>query len=95
MRTKHSRIHFWPGELEPDTQKPPLELVGQPWARGKPTDEECKLFANDQEGCSKMLGDTHRIGGKAVFEVIPYRIHSRLNRGFKEPSDLCAVCANG
>ena len=72
-------------------QEPLFELFGQPRACGKATDEKCELLTINQEQCSRIPEYTDRVGGKALPEVIPDRVHSRLNRGFEERRNLFAI----
>jgi len=88
----NSRIRVWLAKLQPDTQKPFLELFGQPRARGEATDEECGLPPGCQEQDLTSFKYANRIGSKASVEVILDGVHGGLDRGFEEPGDLCAVC---
>ena len=83
-----------PAKLESKIQKPLFELFGQPWTRGKTANEKCELSVMNQELWSGMPEYTDRVGGKALPEVIPDGVHGRLDRGFEEPRNLCAVCEN-
>jgi len=82
----------WLANLQPETQKPILELFGQPRARSKPTNEERELSLGDQEHSLRGSGHTNRIGRKVLTEFIPNTVHSGLDRGFGEPRNLRAVC---
>ena len=79
-------------KLKPKIRKPFLELFGQPRACGKAANEKRELFGINHEQCSRMTEYTDRIGRKASLEVISDRIYGRINRGFEEPRNLCAVC---
>jgi hypothetical protein len=51
-----SRLCVWLANLQPDVQKSFLKLFGQPRACGKPTDEERKLFP-DENGQTQKAQD--------------------------------------
>ena len=87
----HSRVLVWLTELETEIGKPLLKLLGQPRARGKASNKEYVLPMFNQERCSKIPEYTDRICGKASPEVISDGVHGRLNRGFEELRNLCAV----
>ena len=87
----HSRVRVRLGKPKTKVQKPLLELFGQPRTCGKATNEKCELLVINQERCSRIPGYTDRVDGKVLLEVIPDRIHGRLNRGFEERRNLCAA----
>ena len=49
MRTGHSRMCVGLANLQPETQKLFVELVGQPRTRSEATNEERKLLPDHQE----------------------------------------------
>ena len=79
---------------ESKIQQPLLELFGQPCTVGKAANEECELIVINQEPCSRISEHTDRVGGKALLEIIPDRVHGRLDRRFEEPRNLCPVWEN-
>ena len=81
-------------KLESKIRKPLLELFGKPRTCGKAADEKCELLMINQRQRSNVSGYTDRVGGKASSEVISDGVRGRLNRGFEERGDLCAVCEN-
>ena len=85
-------MYVWLADLQPHTQEPSLELFGQPRARGEATNEEYELFPGDQNQSLMRSRGTNRTGGNTPTEVIPDGVHGRLDGGFKEPRNLCAVC---
>ena len=66
-------------KLKSKIHESPLELFGQPRARGKAANEECELFVINRVWCSRISEYTDRFGGKASPEVISDRVHGRLN----------------
>ena len=83
----------WLANLQPETQKPSLELFRKPRTHSKTAGKECDLFPNDQELSSKNSKHTNRIGDQALAKVVPNRVNNGLNRGFEEPRNFCAVWA--
>jgi len=79
-------------KLKSKIHEPTFELFGQPRVRGKPANEKRELLTINQEGCSRVLKDADRVGGKMLREVIPDGIHGRLNRRFEELRNFCPVC---
>ena len=41
------RMRVWLAKLQPKTQQPFLQLLGQPRARAKPANEKCELSPGD------------------------------------------------
>ena len=78
-------------KLKPKIHEPLLELFGQPLTCGKAANEKYELFRINRERRSRMPEYTNRIDRKASPEVIPDRVHGRLNRGFEELRNFCAV----
>ena len=64
-------MRVWLADLQPHTQEPSLELLGQPRARSEATDEECNLFPEDQEQNLTISRCTNRTGSKVLTEVVP------------------------
>ena len=80
------------GKLESKIHESLFEFLGQPWICGKPANEKRELLMVNQKRCSRIYKDTDRVGGKPLREVIPDRVHGRLNRGFEELRNFCPVC---
>ena len=89
----HSRMLVRLAKLESKIHKPLFELVGQPRARGKAPNKKCELYMINQERFSRISEYTDRVHRKVLPEVIPNRVHGRLNRGLKELRNLRAVHA--
>ena len=79
----HSRMRFWFAKLQPSVGKSLLELSRKPWAGGKATDEECKLFLG-LDVFSRGSEHTDRVCSKAFAEIVLDNVHSGLDRGFEE-----------
>ena len=75
----HSRISVWFAKLESKIHESPLELFGKPRTCGKVANEKCELFMINQVWFPRISEYTDRVGGKASPEVIPDRVHGRLN----------------
>ena len=82
----------WLAKLKSEIHEPLFELFRKPRTRGKAANEKCELLMIDQMRCSRISEYTDRVCGKASPEVLPDTVHRRVNRGFKEPSNLRAVC---
>jgi len=89
--TDCSRMRVRLAKSKSKIQQPLLELFGQPCTVGKAANEKCELIVINQELCSRIPEHTDRVGRKASLEVIPDRVHGRLDRGFEEPRNLCTV----
>jgi len=90
METGPSRMCVRLANLQPETQQSILELLGQPRARCKPTNEECELLLGDQaqEQSLRVSKRTNRIDGKFLAKFIPNAVHGGLDRGLEEPRNL-------
>ena len=80
--------------FQSEVQKPFLELVGQPWAPSKTTDEKCELLLDGQRQRQSLISPkyTNRTDRKLFAEVIPDSDHGGLNGGFKKLGNQRAVC---
>jgi hypothetical protein len=85
-------MYVWLANLQPDAQKSFLELIGQPRAGSKATDEKCELFPEDQELSLRSSKYMDRIFGKALAEVILDGVNGGLDGRLEEPRNFRAVC---